>query len=101
MKDLIVGRITNVIDTRRIAVEVMQVVRNYHHDYNAEEEICIKELRTNMLGALMRVSPNLFLDPDLCGSGVMCLVQNRNSSGCIEADVYVLDRKVQDEAGAA
>lgn len=94
MKDLIVGRITNVLDCQRIAVEVMQVVRNYHHDYDGEEEVHINELKTNMLGSLMRVSPNLFLEQDLAGSGVMCLVKNRHSSGCIEADVYVLEKRL-------
>lgn len=101
MKDLLVGRITKVLDLERIAIEVTQVVRSHHFEYGTEEEVHIKVLKTNMMGILKRVSPNLFLEPRLSGSGVMCLVGARRASGCIEADVYVLDRNVRDEAGAA
>ncbi|MDH3257994.1 MAG: hypothetical protein OEM19_00825 [Deltaproteobacteria bacterium] len=101
MKDLIVGRITSVLDTRRIEVEILQVVRKYHNEYGRKEKVLVKELKTNMLGALQRVSPHFFLHPRLEGSGVMCLVERRRLRGQIEAHVYILERSIREEVEVA
>ncbi|MHC4489866.1 MAG: hypothetical protein ACYSW7_11955 [Planctomycetota bacterium] len=101
MKDLIVGRITSVLDTRRIEVEILQVVRKYHNEYGRKEKVLVKELKTNMLGALQSVSPDFFLHSRLEGSGVMCLVERRRLRGQIEAHVYILERSISEEVEVA
>ncbi|NIS74005.1 MAG: hypothetical protein GTO08_01710 [Deltaproteobacteria bacterium] len=101
MKDLIVGRITRVIDTRRIEVEILQVVRKHHNDYGRKENVLVIELKTKMLGALQRVSPHFFLHPRLEGSGVMCLVERQRLRGQIEAHVYILERSIREEVEVA
>lgn len=101
MKDLIVGRIKKVDGPRRIEVEVMQVVRKYNDDYESIERVYVRVLKTNMMGALETVNPHLFLNPDRSGSGIMCLVRGRQENGCVEADVYILERSIYEEVEEA
>lgn len=89
MKDIIVGRVTDVIDLETIIVEVTRVIRNSGHHYEFEEKV-----RFHVLEYRLRKYRNWkdkkFLEDILKGKGVMCLVGERTSGGYLEADVYPL-----------
>ncbi len=89
MKDIIIGRVTKVIDLETIDVEVTQIVRNRHHRYNPKEKIRFKSLQ-NKLETFKKIRTKRFVEAMLIGKGVMCLVIGRDPQGCIEADVYAL-----------
>ena len=89
MKDVIVGRVTDVIDLETINVQVTQIVRNISHQYDSEEKVRFRgfEYRMQKWSAI----PNKrFLNAILKGKGVMCLVGERDARGYLEADVYPL-----------
>jgi hypothetical protein len=89
MKDIIVGRVTDVIDLETINVEVTQIVRNITHQYDSEEKVRFHgfEFSRNKWNAI----PNKrFLNAILKRKGVMCLVGERDARGYLEADVYPL-----------
>ena len=73
MKDLIVGRVTEVIDQQTIGVEVTQIVRSRYLRYNAKEKIRFQTLQ-NRLNTLMKARTKGFIEALLKGKGVMCLV---------------------------
>jgi hypothetical protein len=89
MKDIIVGRVAEVIDPGTLDVEVTQVVRKNHDVYGRREKV-----RYNILQDRLRTWKDIrkkeFLEAILKGRGVMCLVIGRASDGRIEADVYAL-----------
>lgn len=89
MKDLIVGRVTEVIDFEIIDLEVTQIVRNNHDEYYDKEYIRAKAL-VNESNIYKNIQSKGFLEYLVKGKGVMCLVAGRDSLGCIEADVYPL-----------
>lgn len=89
MKDLIVGRVTEVIDQETIGVEVTQIVRNRYLRYNAKEKIRFKTLQ-NRWNTLMKARTKGFIESLLKGKGVMCLVTGRSPDGYLEADVFSL-----------
>lgn len=89
MKDIIVGRVTAVIDLETINVEVTQVVRNGGHHYYSEEKVRFHTLEYR-LQKRRNVKHKGFLEAILKGKGVMCLVEERNAKGYLEADVYPL-----------
>lgn len=89
MKDIIVGRVTQVIDLETIQVEISQVVRNDSHYYASEEIVRLNSLQ-NKLDVYKKISTKGFIEATLVGKGVMCLVNGRNPEGTVEADVYAL-----------
>lgn len=89
MKDIIVGRVTQVIDLETIQVEISQVVRNDSHYYASEEIVRLNSLQ-NKLDVYRKISTKGFIEATLVGKGVMCLVSRRNPEGTVEADVYAL-----------
>lgn len=89
MKDIIVGRVAEVIDAEIIDVEVTQVIRNRHDEYFQKEYIRAKAF-LNGSSTYKNIKNKSFLEYQVKGKGVMCLVMGRDSHGCIEADVYTL-----------
>lgn len=89
MKDIIVGRVTEVIDLKTLHVEVSQVVRNQSHTYASEENVRFHLLH-NDPDTYREVRTKGFIEAILVGKGVMCLVRGRNPEGTVEADVYAL-----------
>lgn len=89
MKDIIVGRVTEVIDLETINVEVTQIVRNICHQYDSEEKVRFHgfEYRLQKWNTFRNIQ---FLEAILKGKGVMCLVGERDAQGYLEADVYPL-----------
>jgi tRNA A37 threonylcarbamoyladenosine biosynthesis protein TsaE len=89
MKDIIVGRVTAVIDLETINVEVTQIVRNAGHHYHSEETVRFHTLEYR-LQKRRNVKNKGFLEAMLKEKGVMCLVWERDAHGYLEADVYPL-----------
>ena len=89
MKDVIVGRVTYVIDLETINVEVTQVVRNAGHHYHSEEKVRLHTLEYR-LQKRRNVKHKGFLETMLKEKGVMCLVRERDAKGYLEVDVYPL-----------
>lgn len=89
MKDIIVGRVTDIIDPATLDVEVTQVVRKNHDVYRRKETVRFKILQ-DRLRVWKDIRKKEFLEAMLKGRGVMCLVIGRASDGRIEADVYAL-----------
>lgn len=89
MKDIIIGRVDNVIDFETIDVEVTQIVRSRHGVFKSKECVRLKTLHHG-LRALKDIKNKGFIESMVKGKGVMCLVIGRDAHGCIEADVYVL-----------
>ena len=89
MKDIIIGRVGNVIDFETINVEVTQIVRSRQGVYNSEEKVRLKTLQHG-LRSIKNIKNKRFIESMVKGKGVMCLIIGRDVHGCIEADVYVL-----------
>ncbi len=87
MKDIIVGRVSRVLDLETVAVEITKVVRHTGTPYHPQETVRIRSLEYR-LQKWNRWTNVHFLDHMLTGKGVMCLVQERNAQGILEADVY-------------
>jgi hypothetical protein len=89
MKDIIVGRVADVIDAETITLEVTQVVRNRYEKYEMQERIRFNTLQ-HRLRTLEKIRTKGFVESLLKGNWVMCLVIGRDAHGSIEADVYEL-----------
>jgi len=89
MKDILIGRVTDVLDLETIDVEVTQIVRNRYGEYNAKENVRFSILQHEM-HPVKGIRNRKFIEVLLKGKGVMCLVNGRDARGCIEADVYSL-----------
>jgi hypothetical protein len=89
MKDIIVGRVADVIDAETITLEVTQIVRNQNDKYGLQEKIRFKTLQ-HRLRTYGKIRTKGFAEALLKGNGVMCLVIGRDAHGSIEADVYAL-----------
>jgi hypothetical protein len=89
MKDIIVGRVSDVIDAETITLQVTQVVRNRYGKYEKQEKIRFKTLQ-HSYRTFEKIGTKGFVEALLRGNGVMCLVIGRDAHGSIEADVYAL-----------
>ena len=89
MKDIIVGRVADVIDAETITLEVTQIVRNRYDKYEMQERIRFKTLQ-HRLRTFGKNRTKGFVEALLKGKGVMCLVIGRDAHGSLEADVYAL-----------
>lgn len=89
MKDIIVGRVSDVIDAETITQEVTQVVQNRYDKYRMQERIRFKTLQQKFR-AFGKNRSKRFVEVLLKGNGVMCLAIGRDVHGSIEADVYAL-----------
>jgi len=92
MKDIIVGRITDVIDLETINVKVIQIVRSIVHQFDSEEKVRFRGFAFHHLNMWHAIPNKRFLGGTLKGKRVMCLVGERDAQGCLEADVYPLDQ---------
>jgi len=91
MKDIIMGRITDVIDFETINVEVTQIVRNIVHQYESEEKVRFHGFEYHPLKMWNSTPNKRFLGAIPEGKRVLCLVGKRDAQGYLEAIVYPLD----------
>lgn len=91
MRDVLLGRVENVIDEETFQLDIIQMVRNTPREYEFKEKIRIKriECKDNLL--LKYRNPLKEKNSDLFGRRVMCLTLDRDPSGFIESDVLVID----------
>lgn len=87
MKDIIVGRVSRVLDLETVTLEITRVVRHSGQRYHPVETVRVRSLEYR-LRKWDRWTNARFLEEMLLGKGAMCLVQERNGQGILEADVY-------------
>lgn len=91
MKDIIIGRVADVLDLETVDVEVTQIVRSNNGTYRPKENVRLKTLQ-HELHPVRGIRNIRFIEALLKGKGVMCLVIDRDARGSIEADVYTLGK---------
>jgi hypothetical protein len=91
MKDIIVGRVTDIIDLETISVKVTQIVRNLSNQYDSEEQVRFHGFEFHHWNMWNAIPNKRFLGAIPKGKRVMCLVGERDAQGRLEADVYPLD----------
>jgi hypothetical protein len=90
MKDFIRGCVMNIIDENSIEIEVTQTGRKNQSSYGGKEKIQITEIKPFLIIKKNGYRWKPFLEKALLGKEVSCLINNRDSDGNIEADVFLI-----------
>lgn len=87
MKDILIGRIADIVEPETICLDV-QIVSGHAGTYRSREQVRLNRLeRRSQLGTMNRVHS---IGELVRGNGIVCLIYGRDVRGEIEADVYLL-----------